>query len=115
MFRKVLIANRGAIACRIIRTLDRMGIASVAVYSEADRRDACHAPEAVAIGPSPAAESYLKPMPSRCGAQTGAEAIHPGYGFLSENPGFAEAWKRPDRLYRASAFACGPSAEAPSA
>jgi urea carboxylase len=94
MFRKVLIANRGAIACRIVRTLDRMGIASVAVYSEADRH-AMHvmrAGEAVAIGPSPAAESYLKAdaiLDAAC--KTGAEAIHPGYGFLSENPGFAEA------------------------
>ena len=94
MFRKVLIANRGAIACRIIRTLDRMGIASVAVYSEADRH-AMHvmrAGEAVAIGPSPAAESYLKADAILDAARkTGAEAIHPGYGFLSENPGFAEA------------------------
>src|SRR5687767_7835917 len=94
MFRKILIANRGAIACRIIRTLDRMGIASVAVYSEADRH-AMHvmrAGEAVAIGPSPAAESYLKADAILDAArQTGAEAIHPGYGFLSENPWFAEA------------------------
>ena len=94
MFGKVLIANRGAIACRIIRTLDRMGIASVAVYSDADRH-AMHvmrAGEAVAIGPSPAAESYLKADAILDAArQTGAEAIHPGYGFLSENPGFAEA------------------------
>ena len=94
MFRKVLIANRGAIACRIIRTLDRMGIASVAVYSEADRHamQVMRAGEAVAIGPSPAAESYLKVdaiLDAAC--KTGAEAIHPGYGFLSENPDFAEA------------------------
>jgi urea carboxylase len=94
MLRKILIANRGAIACRIIRTLDRMGIASVAVYSEADRH-AMHvmrAGEAVAIGPSPAAESYLNADAILDAArQTGAEAIHPGYGFLSENPWFAEA------------------------
>ncbi len=94
MFRKVLIANRGAIACRIIRTLDRMGIASVAVYSEADRH-AMHvmrAGEAVAIGPSPAAESYLKVDAILDAARkTGADAIHPGYGFLSENPDFAQA------------------------
>ncbi len=94
MFGKVLIANRGAIACRIVRTLDRMGIESVAVYSEADRH-AMHvmqAGEAVAIGPSPAAESYLKIDAILDAArQTGAEAIHPGYGFLSENPDFAEA------------------------
>jgi urea carboxylase len=94
MFRKVLIANRGAIACRIIRTLNRMGIASVAVYSDADRH-AMHvmqAHEAIAIGPSPAAESYLKIDAILDAARkTGAEAIHPGYGFLSENPDFAEA------------------------
>ncbi|HET7851953.1 MAG TPA: biotin carboxylase N-terminal domain-containing protein, partial [Methyloceanibacter sp.] len=97
MFRKVLIANRGAIACRIIRTLDRMGIASVAVYSEADRH-AMHvraAGEAVAIGPSPAAESYLKVDAILDAARkTGADSIHPGYGFLSENPDFANACER---------------------
>ncbi|MBS0237341.1 MAG: urea carboxylase [Proteobacteria bacterium] len=94
MFRKVLIANRGAIACRVIRTLDRMGIASVAVYSEADRHSmhVMQAGEAVAIGPSPAAESYLKfDAILDAAKRTGAEAIHPGYGFLSENPDFAEA------------------------
>ena len=94
MFKKVLIANRGAIACRIIRTLDRMGIASVAVYSEADRHamHVARASEAVAIGPSPAAESYLKIQTILDAAiLTGADAIHPGYGFLSENPEFAEA------------------------
>jgi urea carboxylase len=94
MFRKVLVANRGAIACRIIRTLRSMGIASVAVYSEADRH-AMHvllADEAIAIGPSPAAESYLKfDKILDVAKRTGAEAIHPGYGFLSENPDFAEA------------------------
>src|SRR5581483_6773661 len=97
MFRKVLIANRGAIACRIIRTLDRMGIASVAVYSEADRHSmhVARAGEAVAIGPSPAAESYLRIDAIIAAAlKTGAEAIHPGYGFLSENPEFAEACAR---------------------
>ena len=97
MFRKVLIANRGAIACRIIRTLDRMGIASVAVYSDADRHSmhVARAGEAVAIGPSPAAESYLKVDAILDAARsTGAEAIHPGYGFLSENPEFAEACER---------------------
>ncbi|MBS0270735.1 MAG: urea carboxylase, partial [Proteobacteria bacterium] len=94
MFRKVLIANRGAIACRIIRTLNRMGIASVAVYSEADRHSmhVMQAGEAVAIGPSPAAESYLKfDAILDAAKKTGADAIHPGYGFLSENPDFAEA------------------------
>ena len=97
MFRKVLIANRGAIACRIIRTLDRMGIASVAVYSEADRHSmhVMQAGEAVAIGPSPAAESYLKyDVILDAAKKTGAEAIHPGYGFLSENPDFAEACEK---------------------
>jgi urea carboxylase len=94
MFSKVLIANRGAIACRIIRTLDRIGIASVAVYSEADRyaMHVARAGEAVAIGPPPASESYLKieAIIDAAHAST-AEAIHPGYGFLAENPGFAEA------------------------
>ncbi len=94
MFKKVLIANRGEIACRIIHTLDRMGIGSVAVYSEADA-DSLHvalAGEAVCIGPAPVAESYLRAEAILEAAKaTGAEAIHPGYGFLSENPEFAEA------------------------
>jgi urea carboxylase len=94
MFRKVLIANRGAIACRIIRTLRKLGVASVAVYSEADRYSlhTSQADEAVFIGPSPAAQSYLSaPALLEAARQTGSEAIHPGYGFLSENAGFAEA------------------------
>jgi urea carboxylase len=93
MFTKVLIANRGEIACRIIRTLDRLGIASVAVYSEADAhsRHVADAGEAVCIGPAPAAHSYLLGAHIiEAALKTGAQAIHPGYGFLSENPDFAD-------------------------
>jgi urea carboxylase len=94
MFDKVLIANRGAIACRIIRTLKRLGIRSVAVYSQADRHSlhVSQADEAVCIGPAPAAESYLDARRIlQVARDTGAQAIHPGYGFLSENAEFAEA------------------------
>ncbi|KAA5602675.1 urea carboxylase [Blastochloris sulfoviridis] len=94
MFSKVLIANRGAIACRVIRTLRRMGIASVAVYSEADRHalHVAEADEAILVGPAPAAQSYLRTEAILDAAlKTGAQAIHPGYGFLSENPEFADA------------------------
>jgi len=94
LFSKILIANRGEIACRVITTAKKMGIATVAVYSDADR----HAPfvkmadEAMHIGPSPAAESYLVQDKIIAAAkQTGAEAIHPGYGFLSERASFVEA------------------------
>ncbi|MEM7781163.1 MAG: acetyl/propionyl/methylcrotonyl-CoA carboxylase subunit alpha [Pseudomonadota bacterium] len=94
MICKLLIANRGEIACRIMRTAKSMGIATVAVYSDADAK-ALHtrtADEAVHIGPSPAAESYLVGEKIIAAAnETGAEAIHPGYGFLSENAGFAQA------------------------
>jgi propionyl-CoA carboxylase alpha chain len=94
MFKKILIANRGEIACRVIKSARRMGIKTVAVYSEADA-GALHvemADEAVAIGPAPAAESYLVMDKILAAVKTtGAEAVHPGYGFLSENAGFAEA------------------------
>ena len=94
MFKKILIANRGEIACRVIKTARRMGIATVAVYSDADR-DAMHvemADEAVHIGPPAAAESYLviERIVEAC-KRTGAEAVHPGYGFLSEREAFARA------------------------
>jgi propionyl-CoA carboxylase alpha chain len=94
MFKKILIANRGEIACRIIKTARRMGIATVAVYSDADARApfVLMADEAVHIGPSSAAQSYLlaDKIIAAC-KQTGAEAVHPGYGFLSERTSFAEA------------------------
>jgi propionyl-CoA carboxylase alpha chain len=109
MFRKILIANRGEIACRVIRTARRMGIATVAVYSEADA-EALHvrmADEAVAIGPAPSADSYLRidRIIEAC-HKTGAEAVHPGYGFLSERPDFATALAAEGIVF------IGPSAEA---
>ena len=92
MFKKILVANRGEIACRVIKTARRMGIATVAVYSDADRsaRHVQLADEAVFLGPAPSVESYLvaDKMIAAC-LQTGAEALHPGYGFLSENATFA--------------------------
>jgi len=92
MFEKILIANRGEIACRVIATAKKMGIKTVAVYSDADR-DARHvalADESVSIGPPPSRESYLvaDKIIAAC-RQTGAQAVHPGYGFLSENEEFA--------------------------
>ena len=97
MFNKILIANRGEIACRVIKTAKKMGIKTVAVYSDADR-DALHvrmADEAVHIGPAPSSQSYIvidNILPAI--RQTGADAVHPGYGFLSENPAFAEALEK---------------------
>ncbi|RYG11093.1 MAG: ATP-grasp domain-containing protein, partial [Burkholderiales bacterium] len=93
MFKKILIANRGEIACRVIATAKKMGIATVAVYSDADK-DARHvalADEAVHIGAAPSRESYLQAdrIIAAC-KQTGAQAVHPGYGFLSENEAFAK-------------------------
>jgi urea carboxylase len=94
MFEKVLIANRGEIACRVIRTLKKLGVGSVAIYSEADRNSlhVLEADESVCVGPAPAAQSYLnRDAILRAALDSGAKAIFPGYGFLSENAQFAEA------------------------
>ena len=109
MFKRILIANRGEIACRIIKTARRLGIATVAVYSEADA-DALHvemADEAVPIGPPPASESYLviDKIIDAC-RKTGAEAVHPGYGFLSERAAF------PTALAKAGIVFIGPNPKA---
>ncbi len=97
MFKSLLIANRGEIAVRIIRTARRMGLKTIAVYSDADANayHVAEADEAYRIGPAPAAESYLRveAILDAC-ARSGAEAVHPGYGFLSENAGFAEACEK---------------------
>jgi propionyl-CoA carboxylase alpha chain len=112
MFKRILIANRGEIACRIIKTARRMGIATVAIYSEADK-DALHvemADDAVLIGPPPAAESYLviEKIIAAC-RQSKAEAVHPGYGFLSERAAFVQA------LDKAGIVFIGPNAKAVAA
>src|SRR5712675_209317 len=108
-FSKILVANRGEIACRVIRTARRMGIATVAVYSEADAK-ALHvalADEARLIGPAPVRDSYLNVAAILDAArQSGAQAVHPGYGFLSENPDFAEACGKAGIVF------IGPPAEA---
>jgi acetyl/propionyl-CoA carboxylase alpha subunit len=109
MFKRILIANRGEIAVRVIRACRELGIESVAVFSEADRA-ALHvraADYAVAVGPAPARESYLNTERILAAAKaTGAEAVHPGYGFFSENAGFAPwptpGWSLSDRRQRRS-------------
>ncbi|KPB02654.1 acetyl/propionyl/methylcrotonyl-CoA carboxylase subunit alpha [Ahrensia marina] len=109
MFSKILIANRGEIACRVMQTASQMGIKTVAVYSDADAasRHVAMADEAVHIGPAPVGESYLKgDVIIAAALKTGAQAIHPGYGFLSENPDFVEA------VEAAGLTFIGPSAKA---
>src|SRR3954468_2946772 len=109
MFDTVLVANRGEIAVRVIRTLDRLGIRSVAVYSDADAgaRDLLEGDTAVRLGPAPARESYLAiDKVIDAAVRTGSQAIHPGYGFLSENAAFAAACDRAGVVF------LGPSAHA---
>jgi 3-methylcrotonyl-CoA carboxylase alpha subunit len=94
MFNKILIANRGEIACRVAATARRLGVRTVAVYSDADAsaRHVAWCDEAVRLGPAPARDSYLRGDLILAAAKaTGAEAVHPGYGFLSENELFAQA------------------------
>ncbi|EJM98911.1 acetyl/propionyl-CoA carboxylase, alpha subunit [Phyllobacterium sp. YR531] len=108
MFSRILIANRGEIACRVIRTARRMGIGTVAVYSDADAQSlhVALADEAVNIGPAPVTDSYLRAdRIIEAALATGAEAIHPGYGFLSENPGFVDA------VVKAGLVFIGPSSD----
>ncbi|MEM7746502.1 MAG: biotin carboxylase N-terminal domain-containing protein, partial [Pseudomonadota bacterium] len=109
MFSKILIANRGEIACRVIRTARDMGVATVSVYSDVDAQ-ALHvqmADEAMHIGPAPARDSYLNmDIIIDAALRTGAQAIHPGYGFLSENPDFVEAVEASGLTF------IGPSADA---
>ncbi|MEN3603092.1 acetyl/propionyl/methylcrotonyl-CoA carboxylase subunit alpha [Brucella abortus] len=109
MFQKILIANRGEIACRVLRTARKLGIATVAIYSDADAR-ALHvemADEAVRVGPAASAQSYLNvDAIIKAAKETGAEAIHPGYGFLSENPAFVDAVEEAGLIF------IGPSAKA---
>ena len=102
MFERVLVANRGEIAVRVIRSLEELGIEAVAVYSTADE-DALHvrlADRAVRIGPPAAAQSYLNvPALVAAAVTTGCEAVHPGYGFLAENPAFVEACADNDLVF----------------
>src|SRR5271163_1869705 len=102
MFDKVLIANRGEIACRILRTLRRLKVRSVAVYSDVDRHSphVLQADEAIGLGPGSAAQTYLREDKILAAMRsTGAQAIHPGYGFLSENADFADACAAADVVF----------------